>query len=239
MNTHPAQLLCFLIFIANPFSFAYGENPDQQTEEEIQTHAYNITHEFADAVNTDELNLRTQQNILQNYNHIDRQRWIPTSLLQKALVYFDQNKTKFRNKNYVTIVDLGARSNNYRFFLINMTNGAVERYRTTHGEGSDVNNDGFAESFGNIPNSKKSSLGFVRTGEIYSGSFGRSLRLDGLSTTNSNIRRRAVVFHGWEYTREANQIQPRSWGCITMDTTLKDAVISKIANGSFMLVDTP
>lgn len=235
MNKH---LVFQLLFILSPFTFAHAENPDQQSPQDIEWHESQIRSEFADAVESDSLNVRSQQAVLQNYNHIDPRRWIPTPLLQRAILYFDQNKSKFKNKNYVTVVDLGVRSNNYRFFLINMTTGQVERYRTAHGEGSDQNNDGFAESFGNIPNSKKSSLGFVKTGEIYSGSFGRSLRLDGLSSTNSNIRRRAVVFHGWQHTQEANQIQIRSWGCITMDLSFKDAVISKIANGSFMLVGT-
>lgn len=235
MNKH---LVFQLLFILSPLTFARAENPDQQSPQDIEWHEDQIRNEFADAIDSDSLTTRSQQAILQKYNHLDPQRWIPTPLLQRAVLYFDQNKSKFNNKNYVTVVDLGVRSNNYRFFLINMATGQVERYRTAHGEGSDQNNDGFAESFGNIPNSKKSSLGFVKTGEIYSGSFGRSLRLDGLSSTNSNIRRRAVVFHGWKYTQEANQIQIRSWGCITMDLSLKDAVISKIANGSLMLVGT-
>src|SRR5690606_5467249 len=114
--------------------------------------------------------------------------------------------------------------------------GKVERFRTTHGKGSDANNDGYAEVFGNEIGSGMSSLGYVRTAEVYSGNFGRSVRLDGLSATNSNIRARAVVFHGWDGVKEGDFIQGLSRGCITMDWNFKDAVLEKIKEGSFMYV---
>ncbi len=219
-------------------SFAFAENPDQESFEKIQSVRKQIEAEFADAILPEEIFNKSAEFTLFQYNYVDPNRWVPSDLLAKALLYFDKNKSKFKNQNYITVVNLGARSNNYRLFVINLKTGAVERYRTSHGEGSDTNRDGYAESFGNIPGSKKSSVGYARTAEVYYGSFDRSLRLDGLSATNSKIRERAIVFHGWKPNVEANQLQPLSWGCVTIALAHRDAFIDKIKNGSLMLVDT-
>lgn len=225
-------------FLASLFflNTAAAENPDRESWYKIWSQEQKIKREFSQVVEPElSWNKQTQQT-LSNYDYVDPKNWVPSDLLAKTLLYFDQNKSKFKNQNYVSIVDFSPRSNNYRFFIINMKTGQVERYRTTHGEGSDKNRDGFAESFGNVPGSKKSSLGFVRTAEVYYGSFDRSLRLDGLSATNSKIRERAIVFHGWAPVNEANQIQPLSWGCITSDLDYRDRVIDQIKNGSLMYV---
>jgi hypothetical protein len=161
---------------------------------------------------------------------------VPPDLLQKAVAYFDANKSRFPNQAYITVVDFRPRSDKYRLYIINMADGSVEKFHTTHGVNSDKNADGIATVFGNVINSGMSSLGFVRTGEVYSGSYKRSIRLDGLSSTNSNIRDRAVVFHGWDKVHEANVIQGMSHGCITLDWKVKDAAIDKIKEGSLMYV---
>jgi hypothetical protein len=231
----------FLFVLVNFFifssEFAKAENPDQENLEKVAQIQRQIQLEFADAEEPTDFELFLSEKSLSDYNHIDPKNWVPQNLLTKALLFFDKNKVHFQNQKYITIVDLAPRSNRHRLFIINVKTGAVERYRTTHGEGSDSNNDGYAESFSNISGSKQSSLGFVRTAEVYYGTFDRSLRLDGLSSTNTRIRERAIVFHGWKPVKEANIVQPRSWGCITSDLKLRDGIIDKIKNGSLMLVD--
>jgi hypothetical protein len=212
------------------------ENADQQTPEEIAQARAEIEKDFSGAVDPSNFDRAERQEILRGYENLDPKHWVPANLLQEALLYFDANKSRFKNQNYITIVDFSPRSNEYRFFLIDMKTGKVERYHTTHGKGSDVDNDGYAESFGNENGSGKSSLGYVRTAEVYSGNFGPSVRLDGLSSTNSNLRARAVVFHGWDGVKEGNYIQGLSRGCITMDWAFKDAVLEKIKEGSFLYV---
>jgi hypothetical protein len=55
-----------------------------------------------------------------------------------------------------------------------------------------------------------SSLGVYKTAETYNGKHGLSLRLDGLSPTNSKARERAVVVHGADYVEdEAAGAAPR------------------------------
>ncbi len=211
-----------------------GEGFDRQSQQEIDAARIRIAAEFAGVLEPRFFSTQMRTLILQGYQHLDPKGWVPRDLLEAAVIYFDANKIRFPNQNYISIVDYKPRSDRYRYFIINMDTGDVERYHTTHGVGSDPDDDGYATTFGNVPNSGKSSLGFIRTAEIYSGKYDRSLRLDGLSSTNSNLRARAVVFHGWDDVHETNVIQGRSWGCITIDWRYKDALIDKIGNGSLM-----
>jgi len=226
--------------------FAFAEGFDLQTPEELEAAEERLKLEFGPGGPT-QLHLATAKatasassqhatQVLNRYAHLDPKREVPSDLLRTAILFYDANTRGFPNNQYLTVVDFTPRSDKYRFFLVNLVTGEVEKYHTTHGIGSDRNDDGLAEQFGNIPNSGMSSLGFVRVSEVYSGKYRRSLRLDGLSDTNSNIRRRAVVFHGWDYVKEEDRIQGLSWGCITLDWIVKDSVLDKIKDGSLMYV---
>ena len=206
MNTFIYTLLVLALPLA-----ALADGPDYQTPGEIEAARQIIERDFANAVQPQHLSASDKVGILNKYQHLDPKHWVPTDLLEKTLIYFDANKERFPNQSYLTVIDFKPRSNRYRFFLIDLTTGEVERYRTTHGIGSDRNNDGYAERFGNENGSGKTSLGFVRTAEVYHGKYKRSLRLDGLDSTNSAIRRRAIVYHGWDGVKEADVIQKRSW----------------------------
>ena len=52
----------------------------------------------------------------------------------------------------------------------------------------------------NEDGSHLSSVGRALVAERYEGRYGVAYRLDGLEATNSNLRPRCVVLHGWEYT---------------------------------------
>lgn len=210
------------------------DGPDPQSAEEIESARRQIEAEFADAVEVQDLSVREQQTRLFKYQHLDPNKEVPSDLLRSAILYFDANESRFPNRDYVTVVDYTPRSNNHRFFVIDMVTGKVEKFRTAHGSGSDRNVDGFAEKFSNVNGSHMSSLGFVRVAEVYSGKYGRSLRLDGLSNTNSKMRARAVVFHGSNYVKEEDFVQGMSQGCLAMDWDVKDAILERIKEGSLM-----
>ena len=173
---------------------------------------------------------------LSQYSHLDPHRLVPPHLLESSLLYYDKNQTRFTNQSYIAVVDFGVRSDVARFYLVNLKSGEVERHYTTHGKGSDRNNDGLAESFGNEVNSGKSSLGPIRTAAIYYGKFNRSLRLDGLSKSNNQMRQRAVTLHGWDEVKEAPVIQGLSYGCLTFDWTIKDDIVDKLKDGALIYV---
>jgi hypothetical protein len=214
------------------------ENPDKQSPGEISAAKARIARDFGSprARSPSSLSATERAQVQAKYAYLDPNHLVPADLLATATAYFDQNKASFPNQKYITVVDFKPRSDAYRFYLVSMADGSVERYHTTHGQGSDPNETGYAESFGNVEGSGKSSLGFVRTAEVYVGTYKRSVRLDGLSDTNSNIRERAVVFHGWDGVHEANVIQGLSEGCIALDYAVKDGVLDKIKEGSLMYV---
>lgn len=159
---------------------------------------------------------------------------VPRKLLAEALAFFLGHREKFPNARHLSVLDYGMRSSEPRFHVIDMESGQVKSYRMANGIGSEPDHDGFAHKFGNVSGSNMSSLGFARTAETYVGKHGLSLRLDGLSPTNSNLRPRAVVVHGADYVHDKPVIQGRSNGCPAVPMAQKDEVISKIKGGSLM-----
>lgn len=171
---------------------------------------------------------------LSHYQHLDKNKLVPTVLLEKTILYYHYNLSKVDNKKYIVVIDFSKHSSKTRFFVVNVETGAVQALHTAHGSGSDSANSGYATKFSNASGSNASSLGYYYTAEVYSGKWGRSMRLDGLSTTNSNVRARAVVVHGADYVWESNRQAGRSWGCPALNLNIKDAVITKIMNGAVM-----
>lgn len=159
---------------------------------------------------------------------------IPPDLKRKALEYFQANSGRITNKNFIGIVDFAAHSSKARFFILDVQSGAVHAIRVAHGAGSDPDADGYATRFSNVPESKASSLGFYLTGALYSGSHGKSMRLHGLSPTNSNVLSRAVVIHESAYVQEANVRQGRSFGCLAVSTTEIRKVLSSLNGGALI-----
>lgn len=168
-----------------------------------------------------------------NYHQIDPTKLIPENLLADALIYFSQNQQKIVNKKFLTIIDFKAHNGQERFFLVDMDSGYVETYLTAHGKNSDPDFDGYATKFSNTNNSNMTSLGFYLTAETYNGSNGYSLRLDGLSSTNSNARSRAIVIHGADYVTPGSKIG-RSFGCPALEMRYHQDVIDRIKGGSLI-----
>lgn len=174
-----------------------------------------------------------KQKILEKYSFLDPDHLIHPSLLAEALFFFEWNLEKIDNKKYLSVVDFSLNSTLARFFVIQIDSGKVWSLHVAHGEGSDVDNDGLAEQFSNIVDSHMSSLGFYFTAEVYNGLWGRSMRMDGLSDSNSKIRERAIVIHGADYVVDDDRVQPgRSWGCFSFSMAKKDELINRLQGGS-------
>jgi hypothetical protein len=169
------------------------------------------------------------------YNYVDPKGIVPSIPKKAALKFYDQMKGSLKNKNFLTVIDFSQYSGRKRFYLIDMRSGEVETYKTSHGSGSDSNHDGYAEKFSNTSGSNASSLGLYRTAETYYGNNGYSLRLDGLSSTNSNARNRAIVIHPADYVNDDNTSKSgRSWGCPALDPSSSSRIINLIAGGSLI-----
>ena len=168
------------------------------------------------------------------FAHLDPHGVVPKKLLAEALAFFKSNQEKFKNKGHVSVLDYSLRSSEPRFHVIDMQSGDVQSFRMANGVGSEPAHDGFAHAFSNVPGSNMSSLGFVLTAETYEGKHGFSLRLDGLSATNSKLRARAVVVHGADYVHDKPVIQGRSNGCPALPMEQRTRVINLIKEGSLM-----
>jgi len=166
--------------------------------------------------------------------NIDPQNLIPADLKADAVKYYLANKGKLGNLRYIGVVDFARHSSFARFYIADTQDGTLNIYHVAHGSGSDPDRDGYATIFSNVVNSNASSLGFYLTGEIYNGKHGRSMRLHGLSATNSNAYERAVVIHAADYVSD-NNVQPgRSWGCLAVSNAMLGNVIETLKGGALI-----
>lgn len=175
--------------------------------------------------------------VLAKYASIVRPAGAPTDLIDRALLFFDANKARVDNQRFVTVVDFARHSSKKRFFMIDMESGTIASHVVAHGSGSDPNHTGFVQTFSNVSGSNASSEGFYLTAETYeSAKNGLSLRIDGVSSTNSNARKRLVVIHGASYVDEGRAIQGRSWGCPAIPHEVRTEVINAIKGGSVLYI---
>lgn len=157
----------------------------------------------------------------------------------ERLYQFKLEHNPHGNPRFWAIVDFNRRSTEKRFFIFDTEEKNVEKYYVAHGKGSDVNHDGTADNFSNVPNSKCSSLGIYRRAEPYHGKHGLSLKLDGLEPTNSKARERLVVLHTAHYVSKdfihRNGVLGRSEGCFVLEESIYQTLINQLGNGSYIV----
>jgi hypothetical protein len=159
-----------------------------------------------------------------------------SALLEKGTYYHPE---KLSEKKWMMVVDFNQHSKEKRGYLIKTSNGAVTQFHIAHGENSG-DGEGNVIKLSNIEGSHMSSKGLYVTAETYSGSFGYSLRIDGLESTNSNARERAIVIHGYKgmtekYIKENGKART-SWGCPAISKELSKSLIDKIKNGTLYYI---
>ena len=111
----------------------------------------------------------------------------------KQVVQFLQEKGY--STEYCFLIDMGICSGKNRFFVYDiMRNTVTLSGLVAHGN---CNTQFLEEAkFSNKPNCGCSSLGKYKVGASYRGEFGKSYRLYGLDSTNSNAFKRAIVAKG-------------------------------------------
>lgn len=235
MKTTQKNLITIALLSMTLVLSACGETrlADDPTMEEPAA-SQTLPESPVETVNEPVTNPSAEESTLAKYDHLDPKRVVPTNLLKKAVLYYDANSSKFANKNVISVIDFSARSTQARFFVINMSTGSVWSMHVAHGKNSDLDHDGYATSFSNTSGSNQSSLGVYRAAETYYGSHGLSLRLDGLSSTNSNARARAVVIHGADYVQDKSVVQGRSWGCPAISMANRDKLVNTLKSGSMI-----
>lgn len=141
------------------------------------------------------------------------------------------------------VADMSLPSSEKRLFIFDVSTGfprLIARDFVAHGSGSDPDKDGKVDKFGATPNSHKTSLGLYQVSERYSGKYGTSFRLDGLTPGfNDTARERAVVLHPAPYVRD-NGVVGRSQGCPAVrQVVLNKLADRKVERNAFLWIDEP
>ncbi len=175
-----------------------------------------------------------QASVVLNGVVVDPQGAVRGELLTQALQAWRDHAEARRDR--IAVVDFSRPSDRPRFFVVDLTTGAVSAYLTAHGRGSDPAHVGVPNFFSNDPGSNASSLGPYIALRRYMGAHGLSLRLRGLDPArNSNAEERAVVLHSAPYMdtdwRRTHGKPGRSFGCFVVETPLIAEVVNRLEDG--------
>ena len=146
------------------------------------------------------------------------------------------------NRQIAIFVDLSRHSGRRRFVVWDFVRARpVLMCPVSHGSGSMTSRVRSAYArLSNEDGSHLSSVGRALVAERYVGRYGVSYRLDGLDATNSNLRPRCVVLHGWECTTNT-PIWPRatvgSFGCPVLSRDMMAVVDDILQDKSGVILD--
>lgn len=146
------------------------------------------------------------------------------------------------NTRIALFVDLSHHSGRRRFVVWDFeSQRAILACPVSHGSGSSKSHQRSAyASLSNEDGSHLSSLGRALVAERYEGRYGIAYRLDGLDASNSNLRPRCVVLHGWEHTA-SYPIWPRatvgSFGCPVLSRRRMAEVDALLMNESGVVLE--
>ena len=136
-------------------------------------------------------------------------------------------KYNLQDHKIVGLVDYDKSIHSDRFYIVDPKNKKI-LFQSEVGHARDSGYF-YANDFSNVPNSYKSSLGLYKVGRQYSwGRFGTSLKLHGLSKTNSNVYKRAIVLHGCNCLHSS--------GCLTFDYDLMPKLLKMLKKGTRIIV---
>jgi hypothetical protein len=157
------------------------------------------------------------------------------------MIDFWQKKYPGKQPRYWAIFDATTHSKQRRLKIFDANSRTVSEYYCAHGKNSDPQFTGWVSKFSNEPGSLCTSKGIYRCAETYNSlKFGYAMRLDGLQSTNSNARKRAVVFHGANYAEDkyikANGKTGRSEGCTAVGFQYSTDLVNKLKQGSPLMV---
>ena len=166
---------------------------------------------------------------------------IDPGLLRRALGALEQHRDSIGYRDFIGVADFSLPSRAPRFHLISLADGSVRSHLVAHGRGSDPAHTGWLERFSNEPHSNATSAGAYRTGSLYLGAHGRSMRLEGLDPTNSNALTRAIVVHGAWYVNEAmighSGMLGRSQGCFAVADSSLPEIMARLGPGRLIYAD--
>lgn len=159
----------------------------------------------------------------------------------RALAAMSRHIGRIKHRDVIGIADFDDPSSAPRFHMLDVASGRVSSLLVAHGRGSDPSHSGWLKRFSNEPGSAASSSGAYVTAEEYFGAHGRSRRIDGLDSSNSNARNRAVVIHGAWYAEREMVAQHgklgRSEGCFAFGSKDLAEVMARLGPGRLLYAD--
>jgi hypothetical protein len=166
---------------------------------------------------------------------------VPAALLRRALDALEHHGARIDHRDLIGIADFAQHSRALRFHVLDLRDGTATAHLVAHGRGSDPAHTGWLAHFSNEPRSQATSAGAYRTGAMYIGEHGRSMRLEGLDPTNDNAASRAIVVHGaWYVSEEIIRhfgVLGRSEGCLAVANSSLDEVLARLGPGRMIYAD--
>jgi hypothetical protein len=148
-------------------------------------------------------------------------------IVEKAIAIHKQHKVA--NNKYVVMIDYSKSIDEERLYVVNTKTEKIELTSiVSHGINSGLE---YAVNFSNEENTYKSSLGTYVTENTYYGHFGYSLILKGLDYTNSNAKKRHIIFHSTKIMSTK-----WSWGCFSLPEKNTRKIIDMIKGGCLVYV---
>lgn len=161
---------------------------------------------------------------------------------ERAAVLLDYCRREGYNTHIALFVDLSRHSGRRRFVVWDFeSEDIVVAAPVSHGSGSRSPHVRSAYArMSNEDGSHLSSVGRALVAERYVGRYGTAYRLDGLDSTNSNLRSRCVVLHGWDHTT-SYPIYPfatvGSFGCPVLSRRVMEAVDVILCDHKRVIID--
>lgn len=161
---------------------------------------------------------------------------------ERAVALREYCRREGYNTDVALFVDLSRHSGRRRFVVWDFERAEmVVAAPVSHGSGSVRSHVRSAYArLSNEDGSHLSSVGRALVAERYEGRYGTAYRLDGLDATNSNLRWRCVVLHGWEHTT-SYPIWPLptvgSFGCPVLSRRVMTMVDAILRNERRVIID--
>lgn len=136
---------------------------------------------------------------------------------------------KAKNKNIITLIDFSKSIDSARLYVVDVKNNKILlSSNVDHGFGSGTGQT--PNTFSNAVGSNASSLGCYVTMQTYNGTWGYSLRINGLEEDkNSNALKRNIVVHS-----SRKMYSKFSLGCFSVPDKNANLLIDLIKNGSLI-----
>ncbi len=156
-----------------------------------------------------------------------------TLFYESMLGYHNLRIDQKLSERYITIVDFRQSSTEKRFYVYDLLDKElVHRTFVAHGKNSGGK---YAVNYSNKVGSFASSRGFYKTGKVYLGANGISLKLHGLDAgLNDNVLIRNIVIHSANYVSKDSV--GKSEGCLAIPNEECSKIIEKIKEGSCVYV---